>query len=81
MEKFEEFWKENYAEIDTYQPAVMALAWKEMARKSWDAALDAASEVVGRHDMTGREWVKGSMWDTLASEGAGRIRMLKAQRN
>lgn len=41
------------------------------------AALNEAAAAVEQHDKTGREWVPGSLWDTISREGAARIRALE----
>ncbi|MDN7495039.1 Lar family restriction alleviation protein [Burkholderia gladioli] len=43
-----------------------------------DAALEAAATAVEAHDRDGREWINGSLWDTLTREACARIRALKA---
>ncbi|WP_186058674.1 hypothetical protein [Burkholderia gladioli] len=43
-----------------------------------DAALEAAATAVEAHDRDGREWINGSLWDTLTREACARIRTLKA---
>lgn len=40
-------------------------------------ALREAAEAVRRHDKTGREWVPGSLWDSITREAAARIDALK----
>lgn len=40
-------------------------------------ALQEAAEVVKQHDRKGREWVRGSLWDAIANEGAARILALE----
>ena len=39
-----------------------------------EAFREACAAAVERHDMAGREWVPGSLWDTLSREAAARIR-------
>lgn len=41
-------------------------------------ALDRAAAALEDHAREGREWIPGSLWDTLTREAAGRIRALKA---
>jgi hypothetical protein len=43
-----------------------------------NAALDEAANAVEQHDRTGREWVLGSLWDTLSREASARIRALRS---
>lgn len=43
-----------------------------------DKALEEAAEAVKDHNREGREWVPGSLWDTLSNEAAARIRSLKS---
>lgn len=38
--------------------------------------LEEAAKALSDHDKTGREWVRGSLWDTLTNEGCARIRAL-----
>lgn len=42
-----------------------------------NAALEQAAAALEDHRKTGREWVPGSLWDTLSREAAARIRALK----
>jgi len=42
------------------------------------AILEMAAKAVEDHQKEGREWIKGSLWDDLTREAAGRIRALKA---
>lgn len=44
-----------------------------------DAILEQAAVAVAAHDRTGREWVKGSLWDDITMQAVGRIRALKGQ--
>ena len=39
-------------------------------------SLEEAAKAFSDHDMTGREWIKPSLWDTLTNEGCARIRAL-----
>lgn len=41
------------------------------------AALEKAAAALEDHRKAGREWVPGSLWDTLSREAAARIRALK----
>lgn len=49
------------------------LAWGATRRE----ALAEAAAALEAHDRKGREWVPGSLWDTLSREGAARIRALE----
>ncbi|MGB6054633.1 MAG: hypothetical protein WBG17_05275 [Burkholderiaceae bacterium] len=40
-------------------------------------ALEEAAQAAERHDMAGREWIPGSLWDTLSREASARIRALQ----
>ena len=42
-----------------------------------NAALEEAAAALEDHRKAGREWVPGSLWDTLSREAAARIRALK----
>lgn len=42
-----------------------------------DTALNEAAAALEDHQRRGREWVAGSLWDTLSREAAARIRALK----
>ena len=42
-----------------------------------NAALEEAAAALEDHRRAGREWVPGSLWDTLSREAAARIRALK----
>lgn len=72
-EKFEAWMKERFADSDTtgFAP-VMFVAWQA----SRTAALEEAAQAVEQHNVTGREWIAGSLWDVLSREAAGRIRAL-----
>lgn len=48
----------------------------QMFAAGWVSALSIAATVVEQHDKTGREWIRGSLWDDLTREAAGRIRAL-----
>ena len=39
-------------------------------------ALEDAAAAITQHDRKGREWIPGSLWDTLSNEAAARIRAL-----
>lgn len=39
-------------------------------------ALEEAAKAVEDHNRSDREWVRGSLWDALSREAAGRIRAL-----
>lgn len=39
--------------------------------------LARAAEAVGNHNKTGREWVPGSLWDSITQEAVGRIRAME----
>jgi hypothetical protein len=39
-------------------------------------ALEEAAVAITQHNRRGREWIPGSLWDTLSSEAAARIRAL-----
>lgn len=57
-----------------------ALQWnKPYEQKIRDEALDEAAKAVANHNVQGREWVRGSLFDTLANEAAARIRQLKSE--
>lgn len=43
----------------------------------YSAALEKAAAALEDHRRDGREWVPGSLWDTLSREAAARIRALK----
>ncbi|OCZ68581.1 hypothetical protein A9G00_24585 [Achromobacter xylosoxidans] len=43
----------------------------------YSAALEKAAAALEDHRRAGREWVPGSLWDTLSREAAARIRALK----
>jgi hypothetical protein len=47
-----------------------------IAQASRREALEEAVSVVSDHQRAGREWVTGSLWDTLTNECAGRIRAI-----
>ena len=38
--------------------------------------LEEAAKAFSDHSKEGREWVRGSLWDTLTKEGCARIRAL-----
>lgn len=40
---------------------------------------DRAAEAVGNHNKTGREWVPGSLWDSITQEAVGRIRAMEVK--
>jgi hypothetical protein len=48
-------------------------------RQVRNEALDEAAKAVANHNLQGREWVRGSLFDTLANEAAARIRQLKSE--
>lgn len=39
-------------------------------------ALEEAATAIAQHDRKGREWIPGSLWDTLSNEAAARVRAL-----
>ena len=41
--------------------------------------LERAAEAVGNHNKTGREWVPGSLWDSITQEAVGRIRAMEVK--
>lgn len=43
-----------------------------------DAALEEAAAVIADHQRKGREWIPTSLWGTLTTEAANRIRALKS---
>lgn len=49
---------------------------RRVEQASRRAALKEAAAVVSDHERKGREWIAGSLWDTLANECAARIRAL-----
>jgi hypothetical protein len=51
-----------------------AEAW----RRGWEAAREGAAKAVTGHDRTGRDWVPGSLWDSLTRQCADRIRAMEA---
>lgn len=58
-----------------------ALQWNNprYRRQVRNEALDEAAKAVANHNLQGREWVRGSLFDTLANEAAARIRQLKSE--
>lgn len=48
-------------------------------RMGWNAALEAASVEIANPNKSGREWVPGSLWDSIQRENAIRLRSLKRQ--
>lgn len=50
----------------------------ETIRRAKVEAWEAAAKVVEQHDVSGREWLPGTLWDTLSKEAGARIRRLIA---
>jgi hypothetical protein len=42
-----------------------------------DAALEAAAHAFEQHNRENRQWVNGSLWGNLTTEGCARIRAMK----
>jgi hypothetical protein len=42
-----------------------------------DAALEAAAVAFEQHNRENRQWVNGSLWGNLTTEGCARIRAMK----
>lgn len=51
-------------------------SWGDGYESGYKAGLEAAAHAMLRHDKEGRDWLKGSLWDTLARECAARIMAL-----
>lgn len=52
-------------------------SWGDGYRAGYEAGLQDAARAITQHDKRGREWIMGSLWDTLARECATRIEALK----
>ncbi len=48
----------------------------EQLRQYTKLVLEEAAKAFSDHSKEGREWVRGSLWDTLTNEGCARIRAL-----
>lgn len=59
-------------------PDVYAAAAAHTSDEARNAALEEAAGALEDHRKAGREWVPGSLWDTLSREAAARIRALKS---
>lgn len=72
---------EWYSSLACAQEAIAALqaaGFRLIPAGEYDTAtIEAAAKTVADHSKTGREWIPGSLWDTLANEAAGRIRALQ----
>lgn len=51
-------------------------SWGDGYESGYKAGLEAAAHAMLRHDKDGREWIMGSLWDTLSRECAARIMAL-----
>ncbi|KAK52504.1 hypothetical protein L576_5276, partial [Bordetella bronchiseptica OSU054] len=58
--------------------AVGDQAAPQASAEARNAALEEAAGALEDHRRAGREWVPGSLWDTLSREAAARIRALKS---
>lgn len=50
--------------------------FRPTAKEIAGIVLEEAAKAFSDHDKAGREWVRGSLWDTLTNEGVARIRAL-----
>lgn len=42
-------------------------------------ALEEAAAAIEQHDRAGRDWIPGSLWDSITREASGRIRALASK--
>lgn len=70
-----EAWKRTVPPVHSEELPMLWACWQAATQ----AALERAAKAVEDHDRSGREWVRGSLWDTLSREAAGRIRALMEQ--
>lgn len=70
---------EHRCGIDLYYKIETVSAIQDAAyRAGKNAGLEEAAVAITDHWREGREWIPGSLWGTLTSEAAGRVRALKA---
>ena len=72
-----ECWNRRVAPVPhTHELASAAASYETTIRAR---VIEEAAIALEQHDRMGREWVRGSLWDTLTREGAARIRALASQ--
>lgn len=62
---------------NTGKPVTNWTIYASYARAAIAIVVEACANVAeGAHDRSGRQWVSGSLWDTLSRETAARIRSI-----
>jgi hypothetical protein len=69
---------QDYAEAQSSDfHEIGEIAEERLCTLAADMALEAAAHAFEQHNRENRQWVSGSLWGNLTTEGCARIRALK----